>query len=756
MIKFPKLTNSAQCSTPPRVRATPPSPPNRRTPQRLTISNLELVTPTRSSTSNLKYANANGQAASLGRSATPTLEAQRELALRRNSLGDLKLEGGLKIPARISRAQVNLKRDLVLVKEFATCVDGSFSAFEPLNINLRACTVLQRQQDVYKALINELRSRQTDATSPTSESSSSTRLFHLSNASRRHSEDPGRKLLQIEREYSVWWECADILIELGGKTRDSQDDRPPQPDPAPASGRSTPRTDADSDSTGRKRERAVTVLGAHGSQTSTVGPPPATPPDRWHASTGRNDLSQRQLQLLKKMLNTPDPSTFVVGGMVAVARPIRGQSSAVTLAAEATVNSAVGGPNSQLVSDPHDTDVEMRLQSPSSIQTQPSPHEKVRRGSKSIIALRDFLRTFRRYGHGIYSTAPSNLPAAISRTDLGHTDTTTASSASMSVREQLQQQHEDDEGRPQHKLRSSTGAQAVVSEQERKEIHPNSPYGTVGGGLAKTPRRPSLASLFRLASGKGKVVHQSNDLRRSEDADSSEWDRMESVSDFDLAASASPSAQIPVTSDTLRGSRKAATYEGLSVTPSTNARTPNLSRSASRNRGASASRSSVNIALPSTPVPKVGGLRNRIFRKAESKDGTPPPAPSQAFAQAALVNAISPSHEDATSTQDSEAHRYGRERSATAPSRRPTGSRSASANHVASNSVPATPPVDALPPLPDLRLAMTPENIQPLLEYAKEVSARLSSCVAELRSALPRHSTSSATDASTDHAASPS
>jgi hypothetical protein len=39
---------------------------------------------------------------------------------RRNSLGDLK------IPARISQAQVGLKRDLSMVREFATEVESEF------------------------------------------------------------------------------------------------------------------------------------------------------------------------------------------------------------------------------------------------------------------------------------------------------------------------------------------------------------------------------------------------------------------------------------------------------------------------------------------------------------------------------------------------------------------------------------------------------------------------------------------------------
>jgi hypothetical protein len=42
---------------------------------------------------------------------------------RRNSLGDLK------IPARISQAQVSLRRDLGLVREFAGCVEGVYLRF---------------------------------------------------------------------------------------------------------------------------------------------------------------------------------------------------------------------------------------------------------------------------------------------------------------------------------------------------------------------------------------------------------------------------------------------------------------------------------------------------------------------------------------------------------------------------------------------------------------------------------------------------
>ena len=39
-------------------------------------------------------------------------------------------------------------------------------------------------------------------------------------------------------------------------------------------------------------------------------------------------------------------------------------------------------------------------------------------------------------------------------------------------------------------------------------------------------------------------------------------------------------------------------------------------------------------------------------------------------------------------------------------------------------------------PLPDVKLAMAPENIKPLLENAREVHARCSDCIAELEALL--------------------
>lgn len=118
----------------PPIELSPPSPPRQNAKLVGTHSEpVVQVNASPSSAANVKFA-ITSQAASLGRNGTPTLEAQREIALRRNSLGDLKaLDGGLKIPARISRAQVGLKRDLGLVKEFASCVERESHVTQPVD-----------------------------------------------------------------------------------------------------------------------------------------------------------------------------------------------------------------------------------------------------------------------------------------------------------------------------------------------------------------------------------------------------------------------------------------------------------------------------------------------------------------------------------------------------------------------------------------------------------------------------------------------
>ena len=88
------------------------------------------------------------QSASLGRSAySPTRKSaspEEKTVLRRNSLGDLK------IPARISQAQVGIRRDLGMVRDFAQNVERTFSSF--LFYSLSRCLYSCRAQGTSRYL----------------------------------------------------------------------------------------------------------------------------------------------------------------------------------------------------------------------------------------------------------------------------------------------------------------------------------------------------------------------------------------------------------------------------------------------------------------------------------------------------------------------------------------------------------------------------------------------------------------------------
>ena len=129
---------------------------------------------------------------------------------------------------------------------------------------------------------------------------------------------------KLEREYNQWWEMAIVLIEVGntggptGSNRTSSDtvERRTSPrsrritlasDEAKLAGdylRSAsdglPTTATESSGTLRKGSMP------YPSDPSSLGfSPPRATPEQWRASTGRQDLSKRQLEVLRTMLSTP-------------------------------------------------------------------------------------------------------------------------------------------------------------------------------------------------------------------------------------------------------------------------------------------------------------------------------------------------------------------------------------------------------------------------------------------------------------------
>ncbi|TFK45724.1 hypothetical protein OE88DRAFT_1729514 [Heliocybe sulcata] len=171
------------------------------------------------------------QSASLGRAAQLPVPVASGMGARRNSLGDLK--GELMIPARISEAQGALRRDLELVREFAGSVDK-----------------LKQLQVTYAALVRDVQAAGVGV---------------------------GREYEAVERRYRVVWECAELLVELGGAGAG-----------AGGGGGSAPAMQVSHSAPERERERERRVTLASG----------------WRASEGRHDLSARQMGLLREMLHT--------------------------------------------------------------------------------------------------------------------------------------------------------------------------------------------------------------------------------------------------------------------------------------------------------------------------------------------------------------------------------------------------------------------------------------------------------------------
>jgi len=96
-----------------------PMMPSTSAPASITISSIPSSASPVASNKATPKSPGSPQSASLGRTTqVPNPPSSNASVPRRNSLGDLK------IPQRISQAQIGLKRDLGLVREFATSVDS--------------------------------------------------------------------------------------------------------------------------------------------------------------------------------------------------------------------------------------------------------------------------------------------------------------------------------------------------------------------------------------------------------------------------------------------------------------------------------------------------------------------------------------------------------------------------------------------------------------------------------------------------------
>lgn len=304
---------------------------------------------------------------------------------------------------------------------------------------------------------------------------------------------------------------------------------------------------------------------------------------------------------------------------------------------------------------------------------------------------------------------------------------------------------------PRRRAKTGTGPQGSDLGRESPALHsrrdPRSPYNTANSSVHKSPRRPSLASIFRFGYKSKSNVNSGNSTDRSSvrnrpNAPSSsgtgsqatmedeDWDRMDdSTSDLDFHSPRSQRSTSGGTdnSSTLRAKRAKqgqlerlpylALQENLPPEPFTPRRGgppgPEASRSSiwegTWSRGTKLSNVE-EIAEGTTPV-KRGPKRqpSRVFGAS--------PSPSL---KRQLSNAKQP--------QQQPTRMNGKRLSGVPPVQRGGNT----------GSVRSTPPqwIGHAEGLPDPKLAMTPENIKPLLDSAREVHLRCAECVMEARRLL--------------------
>ena len=470
------------------------------------------------------------------------------------------------------------------------------------------------------------------------------------------------------------WECAELLIELGGGTPSPTSAAAPTPSPtvrAPSplveaieTTTRTPLKTSTSDpaalippiertETRKSRERAITLSGDEG------------------RSLGRTDLSQRQLVILREMLDGSQTQT----------RRIPEESPTASPKVHVHVNRGWrwGDAMSSTVTLP---------------QSEDDTGKKRRKGmGMGLSGFRELLRAMKR------QQAPPVPPVPNAHSN---TDSNIVSSASESSIGEGQAQR--------RRAKTSTGPESIRAAQVYSPPPPPPHFIH-----RASPRRPSLASIFRLGQ-KSKTATSSDgaassvdsisigadqELQRTSDRSSTEeedWDRMDSASDLEHAAKALGPG------------------DGLSTVKG-KGRSPYL-------QGQPEPQQSSNLR-PVTPKIGPEASRSSMFGGAD-----------------ALIRPtrLSNVEENAYANDDhrgSKALRKGKNRSSLPV---PSLVRSKSRMALKSDSVRSAPPQSA--ELSEFKLAMTPENIKPLLENAREVHLRLEECIAELQVLLASATTS--------------
>ncbi|KAJ4486125.1 hypothetical protein J3R30DRAFT_3401769 [Lentinula aciculospora] len=838
---------------------------------------------------------------------------------RRNSLGDLK------IPARISQAQVGLRRDLGMVKEFAGRVEQLKNlqmTYHNLVVEVQSILDAHHTQHAQQAAqsraaspssapsplgpsssspssstspsamnifrpLSRIRSNTSSTISPSQSATSDspvTSLAYPTPDSYPHPETYkhlAAAFYTINSRYKIAWECAELLIELGGgpsaegesgsgsglsESKSGAESVPNSPSPPgfpgfhgqavqqeqqgqPSASISAPTALGyigtsqiiPTSQAKKSRERAITLSGDESSSSKPGTPTPgasgsyattyssytssygsaygstyssytsstyasshtstfntgasSAPNMSWRASTGRHDLNQRQLLLLREMLNGSD-SSFVTENIQSTGDagntqyPHPSQPLPTSIQPVHHIHTYPGNSGQSQQSSPIKTSppvlpaleeinrgwrwgegMNSTITLPSEESSLPSGsgldklggasiNAKKRKSSRSsrlrgMSGLRDMLRSLTRNQH-----QNSNPDAMVP-----------PSTTSLSTESSVEYQHRYPHGKVpgpgpggvgsayathgRRRAKTSSGPDAGSSVRERdqerdREVRSTSPYTASSLSVKASPRRPSLASIFRIGTKEGRenkekppsstisslsvpnsgispdhvsrgvahardgsgvgppASHANGGSGTSGTSDEEDWDRLELEyprQQQKTGSNTNPTSNVNPSSNTIRG-RSPYMQQDAALPP-----VPPLPQQVP------SSTSQTSLSLGS-PVPVVPGVPARATRLSNVEEND---------------HLDQPYHmsDDPRVSKTSLLNRTGSGSS-------PVQLRKSQKNLTGS--------VRSMPPQPlfvdnprtsgqtnQLKLAMTPENIKPLLENAKEVHARLTDCIGEIR-----------------------
>ena len=481
----------------------------------------------------------------------------------------------------------------------------------------------------------------------------------------------------------------------------------------------------------RSRERAITLAGDEATPPFSMafsGSSVSSPPAEWRASTGRNDLSQRQLWLLRDMLKKSDSSPTMLANLqipeegTAVNRTWRwGEATSSTI----TLPSEESGRNS-------------------------SSAKKRRYSRIGMSGLRDMLRSLTR---GQQPATQQSIPVR---------PPSSASTSASSTYDDQSVGHS--QSRPV--VSSRTGQDP---EDAPLPIRASSPFSTSPSLTHKSPRRPSIASIFRFAQkgkpspparseSKPRFLHScssgsdlggssrngSGTVNGNGDEDEDEdWDHIDSAKDLDLDAAAKTLGLKDANTSAT------ATVRGRRTKQQRHPYQPEVMKDTAANASQSSSSLSLWTESPSTGSRSQVSLATTATTMAtRSPPAAVPPLPPTSTVTASTylrptrlsnVEEMAEAQLDHDQTHAQASRAESKDKGKSKSPRRTSSRRGRLSGSV--RSAPPPTPVPAPLLLQDgdrrsLALSLTPETIRPLLENAREVHARCTECVDELRALL--------------------